>query len=120
MSGVLKNQITETAQELKDLIDVQQDPIVKERLQVLYGIKTFQAESVNHLAVLAGRHPTTINRWLGEYRRSGMKSLFKVGKSSGRTKAIAPDIRPKIEEELKAPEGFTSYGEIHAWVRNCS
>jgi len=116
MSGVLKIEITESENELRELAKKEQGPIVKERIQTLYWLKTNQVESVNHLAVVTGRHRTTVSRWLSAYRREGLKALLEVGKSSGRPNAIAPAIQEKIKEELRDPEGFRSYGEIQKWL----
>ncbi len=63
MSGVLKIKVRESSSELKELLRRQKNQVAKERIQVLYWIKTKQAESVNHLAVLIGRHRTTVSRW---------------------------------------------------------
>lgn len=116
MSGVVKIEIASSAAQLRELAKRQENPIVKERIQSLYWLKTNQVESVNQIAVLTGRHRTTVSRWLSGYRSEGLKALLEVGKSSGRRKALAPAIQEKIQEELTDPEGFTSYGEIQKWL----
>lgn len=116
MSGVLKIEVRESSSELKELLRRQKNQVAKERIQVLYWIKTKQAESVNHLAVLIGRHRTTVSRWLGQYRCHGLAALINIPKSSGRASAIASSMVKRIQEELKDPEGFQSYGEIQRWL----
>lgn len=116
MSGKLKIEIKESEKQLLKLLRGEKEALAKERIQILYWLKTRQAETVNHLATLSGRHRTTVSRWLGEYRANGIDGLAKVGKSSGRNRAIANKIISKIETELKDPEGFQSYSEIVRWL----
>lgn len=116
MSGKLKIEIKESEKQLLELLRREKEPLAKERIQILYWLKTRQAETVNHLATLSSRHRTTVSRWLGEYRANGIDSLAKIGKSSGRNRAIANKIVSQIETELKDPEGFQSYSEIVRWL----
>ncbi len=85
---------------------------MQERVQVLYWLKTNQANSVGHLAALVGRHPTTVSRWLSKYRRGGLKALLTIESSPGRPATIPPFAIALLKEELSDPEGFSSYGEI--------
>lgn len=64
MSGVLKIQIKESEKDLRELLKQQKEAKKRERLQMLYWLKTRQAETVDHLAVLLGYHRTTVSRWL--------------------------------------------------------
>ena len=68
MCGVLKIEITESKENLKKLLIDQTVGKKKERIQILYLIKTYQAEMVGHLATLTGRHWVTISRWLSQTR----------------------------------------------------
>lgn len=52
MSGVLKIEIIESEESLKKLLNNQRIGKKKERIQILYLIKTHQAETVGHLAAL--------------------------------------------------------------------
>ena len=67
MSGVLKVEINESEASLKKLLINQTIGKKKERIQILYLIKTHQAKTVGHLATLTGRHRVTISRWLSQY-----------------------------------------------------
>ena len=118
MSGVIKINITESKSELKKLLNKQKTPKKQQRIQVLYLLKTNQAESIGHLASLIGRHKVTISRWLTLYRQGGLERLLEIGKSSGRTSLISEDIKQKLREELQEPEGFDSYKEIQLWLKS--
>lgn len=82
MSGVLKINITESKEKLKKLLIEQKIGKKRERVQILYLLKTRQAETVGHLSSLTGRHRVTISRWLSQYRQGGLDNLLEIGKSS--------------------------------------
>ncbi|MFQ3616018.1 MAG: hypothetical protein SNJ57_08565 [Cyanobacteriota bacterium] len=56
MSGVLKIDIAETAEELKAVLQHQQPASQRRKVQVLWWLKTGQARSVEQLAQLSGCH----------------------------------------------------------------
>ena len=84
MLGALKIEIKETEKILIELLKKQTEAKKREKIQMLYWLKTRQAESVAHLAVLLGYHRTTISRWLTKYRRGGIEELLEIKKSSDR------------------------------------
>lgn len=50
MAGVIKIEIAESAQELKKQLNFSQNSEVKERIQVLYWLKTNQVKSTGAIA----------------------------------------------------------------------
>lgn len=117
MSGVLKLEISESVETLQQLLSQQKTAKKQQRVQVLYWVKTKQAETVEHLATLVGRHRTTVSRWLREYRTGGLVELLNIQTSPGRTRKIPPSVEAKLREELKDPQGFSSYKEIQVWLK---
>jgi transposase len=117
MSGVLKIEIKESEAELLELLKSQREGKRRQRIQMLYWLKTSQAETEGHLAVMLGYHRTTVARWLAKYRQGGIKTLLEITKSPGRKKAIPDEIKEQLKLELKDPEGFRSYGEIQTWLK---
>ena len=117
MSQVLKIEIFESAQTLKEKLKKETNSKKQQKLQVIYWIKTKQAESVGHLAVLVGKDRTTVSRWLSEYRKGGLDNLLTFKVSSGRPAKISEEIERKLVEELKDKEGFSSYKEIQKWLK---
>ena len=67
MSGVVRIEIVETPEKLKDLMRQEKDVLRHEKLQVLYWLKTQAVDSVLSAAVRLGKHRTTIQRWLSSY-----------------------------------------------------
>jgi len=90
MSRVVQINITESQSELKQLLKSQKTADGKERVQVLYLLKTNQVKTVQQLASFIGRNRATVQRWLSQYRTGGLKKMLTVGKSTGRT-ALIPE-----------------------------
>ena len=74
MGRVLRIEILETVDELKNLLNSTENQKVKERIQMLYWLKSEQARSENAIANLVGKHRTTVSRWLRSYRIGGIKT----------------------------------------------
>lgn len=68
MSGVLKIDIQESAEELKTLVAQQSNVVERSKLQILWWLKLKLATQVNELAQLSGYHRITIAGWLLRYR----------------------------------------------------
>lgn len=63
MAGVYKLEIKESEAELKQLLGGQRTAQGKERVQLLYLLKTAQAKTVQEAAQLLGRHRVTLQEW---------------------------------------------------------
>jgi len=119
MSGVVRIEIVETPEELKDLMRQEKDAVRQEKLLVLYWLKTKMVDSVLSAAVRLGKHRTTIQRWLSSYRTGGIAELLSQKPRSGRPRIMKAEIVEKLEKELSQPERFSSYKEVHQWLTNC-
>jgi len=119
MSGVVRIEIVETPEELKDLMRQEKDALPQEKLLVLYWLKTKMVDSVLSVAVRLGKHRTTIQRWLSSYLMGGIAELLSQKPRSGRPRIMKAEIVEKLEKELSQPEGFSNYKEVHQWLTNC-
>ncbi len=117
MSGIVKIEIAETEEELKELLRATKNQEIKERVQTLYWLKSSQVKQVSAIAKLLGKHRTTVSRWLSSYRTRGISGLLEKGKSSGRNKKLAPSVEASLKQELEQPEGFSSYKEVQTWLK---
>ncbi len=117
MSGKIKIEIRESETYLLELLKTEKNAKTKEKLQVLYWLKTKQVETGGYLASLSGHHQTTISRWLNKYRTGGLEVLLSRKKGSGRKTTIPDEARAALEEELKDSQGFLSYKEIQTWLK---
>ena len=68
MLGVYKIEISESEEELKETLGKQKTASDKERVQVLYLLKSKQAETVQTAAKLVSRDRVTVQEWFKEYR----------------------------------------------------
>ena len=117
MSRVLKIEISETVDELKNLLNSTENQKVKERIQTLYWLKSEQVKSENAIANLTAKHRTTVSRWLRSYRSGGINALLVTGKSTGRSRKLSSEIEESLKQELQDSEGFSSYKEIQTWLQ---
>ena len=117
MTGIIKIEINESAEELLEQLKNSDNQELKERIQALYWLKTKQVESTGALASLTGKHRTTISRWLSKYRKGGLKGLLSQGKKTGRTRKMPTEVEERLERELWEAEGFSSYKEVQMWLR---
>lgn len=116
MAGVYKLEIKETEAQLKQLLGAQKTAVGKERVQLLYLLKTAQAQTVQAAAQLLGRHRVTLQQWLRCYRKGGIESLLETQVPPGRTRTIPTWAEAALAKRLQRPEGFESYGAIQAWL----
>ena len=117
MSRVLKIEISETVDELKNLLSSTENQKVKERIQTLYWLKSEQVKNENAIANLIGKHRTTVSRWLRSYRAGGINALLARGKSTGRSRKLNSEIEESLKQELRDEQGFSSYKEIQTWLK---
>ena len=117
MTGIIKIEIAESAEELRQQLNSSDNQGIKERIQALYWLKTNQVESTGAIANLIGKHRTTVSRWLSQYRKGGLKELLTQGKKTGRPSKISGEVEEKLREELLEAEGFSSYKEVQLWLK---
>lgn len=117
MAGVYQLEITETETELKELLRKEKTGSGKERIQVLYLLKSGQAQTIIQASELVGRHRVTVQDWLRKYRQGGIEELRCRKTSPGRTRAIPIWAKNALAKRLKEPEGFNSYGAICQWLQ---
>ena len=88
----------------------------KERLQMLWWIKTEQVTQHQELSRRLGRDGSTVTRWLQRYRQGGLSSLLQVKTASGATPVIQGEMLSSLVSKLESPQGFSSYGQIVEWI----
>lgn len=89
--------------------------LVRDRLKMLYYIKSKKYQYRSDIAKKLGRRPTTIGSWITLYRENGISSLLEV-KSGGNNKVIITQeaknfISNKVMDENTT---ITSYVELQA------
>jgi transposase len=89
----------------------------KERLQMLYLLKSGQVNSRKELASLLGRDQATITRWLRKYKDDGLKSLLEVKSAPGKVGIVRGLALERLKQRLQEVGGFHSYGQIQQWIQ---
>lgn len=118
MSGVYKLKIEESEDDLKKLLRQQKTGSGKERIQLLYLLKTKQAETIQAAAALLGRHRVTVQKWLRTYRKGGITKLLATQTPTGRPRAIPSWAEAALQKRLMQPGGFRDYQEICDWLKS--
>jgi transposase len=117
MARRLRIVIEESAESLEKQLKHSRTASQKERLQMLWWLKTEQVNEHQQLATRLGRNPSTITRWLQQYRQGGLSQLLEVKTAPGQTPQITPEALAGLQERLNSESGFSSYGEIVCWLK---
>jgi transposase len=117
MSRLLQVEIQESAEQLKEMMNEQSRAKFRERLQILYWIKTGLFNSLQPLADHLGRSKSVVFKWLKIYRTQGLSGLLQWNYRGGRRSRISEAILSAIQCRLDDPtQGFRSYKEIQSWI----
>ncbi|HEY9672690.1 MAG TPA: helix-turn-helix domain-containing protein [Waterburya sp.] len=74
----------------------------KERLQMLYSIKTGAVSTSYELAQRIQRDDSTIYRWLKRYKQGGIEALLSVKTAPGKISKITPEALQQLSSTLGA------------------
>lgn len=118
MSRPFKLEITESEAELKKQLQHVREAIHKEKLQMLWWLKSQQLTQQQEIGKRLGRDTSTVTRWLQKYRRGGLAELLEIKKAAGNQRKINDEVLADLQEQLHNPEGFSSYGAIVEWLEH--
>ncbi len=110
-------EISETADYLEKTLKQAKSGTQKERLLMLWWIKTGQVSQRQDLNQRLGRSPATLTRWLATYRNGGLSALLEEKKAPGASPKIQGEALEKLKQRLASEEGFSSYGAIVEWLK---
>lgn len=116
MAGITRVKIRESVEELATQLQVEPNPDLKERLQVIYLMKLPKAMSISEIALVVRKHRGTLQRWLSVYQAEGLSGLMQVKQSSGRPCVIPAWAVKRLQQRLMEPVGFKSYGAVPQWL----
>jgi transposase len=118
-------EISESAEYLSKSLKKARTAFEKERLQMLWWIKTEQVRQHKELSQRLGRDGSTVTRWLQKYRQGGLEKLLQVKTAPGAICAsqqrfaiakIQGQMLQRLVEKLQCPQGFSSYQQIVEWL----
>ena len=107
--------IAESAESLEQQLKNSRTASQKERVQMLWWLKTGQITQHQILAKRLGRDGSTVTRWLQKYRQGGLSELLTVKSAPGKLPHLSEDAIAGLQQRLEQPPGFKSYGEIVEW-----
>lgn len=116
MSGVYHLEITESETDLKTLLGTQKTASGKERIQLLYLLKSGQAQTLQQAAALLGRHRVTVQKWAKRYRQGGVNQLLSRPPRRGAQSTLPGWAETALRNRLAQSDGFESYGAIQQWM----
>ena len=117
MAEVYHLNIQESESELKKLLRKEKTGSGKERVQLLYLLKSQKARTITQASELLGRHRVTLQDWLAKYRQGGLESLLGRASSPGRPRKIPVWAEKALAKRLEEPEGFESHNAICQWLQ---
>jgi transposase len=109
-------EVNESEEELKHRLRYTGTAASKERLQMLYWIKTNAIATRAELSQRLERDVSTVYRWLKRYQQGGIEALLEVKTPPGKSALIPENVMNKLLERLSQPQGFKSYGQIQQWL----
>ena len=81
MSGRPHIKITESVEDLREILKQQKRILAYNKVQILYLFQSKQVETVREVSTVLGKGEATIHRWLSQYRKGGSGKFVK--KSAG-------------------------------------
>lgn len=109
-------EITESVEELNALMKESKNTTEKDRLRMLYLLKSGEAKTRKEVARLLGMCRETIGQWLAKYETGGLEQLLERRYAPGRQSYMTPSQLETLRSKLNEPDGFSSYVEIHQYV----
>ena len=71
---------------------------------------------MREVSAVLGKSESPIHLWLFQYKKGDRENLLKNRQVFGRPKKFSVEIAATLQQELKDPEGFHSYQEVHLWL----
>ena len=112
-----KIEITESEEELKKRLQRASLGNQKEKLIMLWWLKSGQVKEQQEIGKRLARDTSTVTRWLQRYRSGGLSGLLEIKKAPGTKRKINDDVIAALKGELETEKGFSSYGAIVEWLK---
>ncbi|WP_448273650.1 helix-turn-helix domain-containing protein [Nostoc sp. DSM 114160] len=109
-------EIKESQEELEKALKYVTQASSKERLQMLYWLKSGQVTSRQAIAERLGRDQATITRWIRKYKDGGRQGLLSMKYAPGKEPIVQGENLERLKQRLSQPQGFHSYSQIQQWL----
>ena len=94
-------EISESTEYLSKSLKNARTAIEKERLQMIWWLKTGQVTQHKELSRILGRDASTVTRWLQKYRQGGLAKLLSVNVAPGAMPKIQGEVLSRLKEKLQ-------------------
>ena len=123
MGNKFEVEVNESQEELKHRLHHALTASSKERLQMLYWLKSNAIATRKELSQKLGRDESTIYRWLKRYRQGGLQDLLDVKTPPGKKSKISESEINRLKERLSQPQVFKLWrnprlGKSVTWCRS--
>lgn len=108
MGNNFRAEVCESHEELQHRLRHALTATTKERLQMLYWIKTKALATRQELSQRLGRDESTVYRWLKRYKQGGIDALLEVKTAPGKSGLIPETVMSQLHERLGQSQGFRS------------
>ena len=105
MSRPFKVEVTQSEEELKKRLQTVRSVSQKEKLQMLWWIKSGQVHEQQEIGLGLGKDTSTITRWLQKYRLRGLSGLLEIKKAPGATRKMTDEVLAALKQKLESGEG---------------
>ena len=109
--------ITESAAELRWRMKSEPDGKKRQRLHALYLVASGQARHRKAVATILGVHRHSVAAWFAAYAVGGVEQALRYDvPRPTRARRMTDTALTALQEHLRTPEGFASYGHIRTWL----
>lgn len=108
--------VKETAEQLREKLKSEEQPLFWQRLQALYLIASEQVGCRTQIAKILGVNRNSVQAWLKTYEAGGLEVLLQLKKAKGKPPKMTVEAKAALTEKLADEKGFSSYGEIRAYL----
>jgi len=116
MGNQFRVEVRESCEELQHRLRHAATGATKERVQMLYWLKTKASATRQELSQRLGRNESTVYRWLKRYQQKGIEALLEVKTPPGKQSLVPQSVLDQLHQKLIQPEGFNSYSQIQEWL----
>lgn len=108
--------IWESEKELQEMMRKESDVDKRERIQMLYLLRSKQARNRKEVGRLLGVYRETVGDWLLKYEQGGLGKLLEIGSRGGSQSSLSKEVVEGMRNKLAQPAGMSSYHALLAWV----
>ncbi len=110
--------ISESAEQLKDLLTYEQAAKRRTRLHLLFLIRSGQVQSREEAAPRLIVHRNSVWAWLKAYKAGGLEQILRIGTTGPKPaqKSLSAPVFDALEKQVES-EGFAGYTHAQEWLR---